>query len=117
MANAPSAGSWDRRSTFNLYELVQSWWRHRVSFLVSVGITLAALALYYFTFLGERPTPIFAFLQRLEFNSLDTRFRYRPATASPIGQSPIRAMAMASTATCWASCTVSPSATFGLTSR
>src|SRR5262249_52526389 len=84
MAKAPPAGSWDRRSAFNLYELAQSWWRHRVSFLVSIGITLAALTLYYFTFLGERPTPIFAFLQRLEFNALDTRFRYRPASASPV---------------------------------
>jgi adenylate cyclase len=84
MATAPSGGFWQRRSFFNLYELLQSWWRQRVSFLISVGITLAALALYYITFLGERPTPIFVFLQRLEFNSLDTRFRYRPANASPV---------------------------------
>jgi adenylate cyclase len=84
MATAPSGRFWQRRSFFNLYELLQSWWRHRVSFLISVGITLAALALYYVTFLGERPTPIFVFLQRLEFDSLDTRFRYRPASASPV---------------------------------
>jgi adenylate cyclase len=84
MATAPSGGFWQRRSVFNLYELLQSWWRHRVSFLVSVGITLASLTLYYVTFLGERPTPIFVFLQRLEFNSLDTRFRYRPASATPV---------------------------------
>ncbi|HXT77682.1 MAG TPA: adenylate/guanylate cyclase domain-containing protein [Candidatus Eisenbacteria bacterium] len=84
MASAPSGGLWQRRGLFGVYELLQSWWRHRVSFLVSVGITVAALALYYFTFLGERPTPIFSFLQRLEFNSLDTRFRYRPAAATPV---------------------------------
>jgi adenylate cyclase len=84
MASALSGGLWQRRGVFSVYELLQSWWRHRVSFLVSVGITLAALALYYFTFLGERPTPIFSFLQRLEFNSLDTRFRYRPASATPV---------------------------------
>jgi adenylate cyclase len=84
MATAPSGRFWQRRSVFNLYELLQSWWRHRVSFLISVGITLAALALYYVTFLGERPTPIFVFLERLEFNSLDTRFRYRPASATPV---------------------------------
>jgi len=84
MSTAPSGRFWQRRTFFNLYELLQSWWRHRVSFLISVGITLAALALYYVTFLGERPTPIFVFLQRLEFNSLDTRFRYRPASASPV---------------------------------
>src|SRR5262249_7756459 len=84
MATASSGSAWQRRSAFNVYELLQSWWRHRVSFLVSIGITAAALALYYFTFLGERPTPIFSFLQRLEFNSLDTRFRYRPASATPV---------------------------------
>jgi adenylate cyclase len=84
MATAPSEGFWQRRGVLNAYELLQSWWRHRVSFLISVAITLAALALYYFTFLGERPTPIFSFLQRLEFNSLDTRFRYRPAAVTPV---------------------------------
>jgi adenylate cyclase len=84
MATAPSGGFWQRRGVFNLYELLQSWWRHRVSFLISVGITLAGISLYYFTFLGERPTPIFNFLQRLEYDSLDTRFRYRPRSATPI---------------------------------
>jgi adenylate cyclase len=83
MATAPSGGFWQRRSVFNVYELLQSWWRHRVSFLISIGVTLAALGVYFLTFLGERPTPIFAFLQRLEFNALDTRFRYRPAKATP----------------------------------
>jgi adenylate cyclase len=76
---APSDAWWQRRGLFGLYELLQSWWRHRVSFAISLGITLAALTVYYFTFLGERPTPIFVFLQRLEFDSLDTRFRSRPA--------------------------------------
>ena len=80
---APSEGFWQRRGALGLYELLQSWWRHRVSFLISVAITLAALTLYYFTFFGERTTPIFAFLQRFEYNSLDTRFRYRPASATP----------------------------------
>src|SRR2546430_12201540 len=75
---APSAGFWQRRGLFGLYELLQSWWRHRVSFVISVFVTFLALALYYFTFVGERPTPIFNFVQRLEFASLDTRFRYRP---------------------------------------
>ncbi|PYT70566.1 MAG: hypothetical protein DMG39_15540 [Acidobacteria bacterium] len=74
----PSAGLWERRGSFGLYELLQSWWRHRVSFVISVFVTFLALALYYFTFVGERPTPIFNFVQRLEFASLDTRFRYRP---------------------------------------
>ena len=81
---APSDGFWQRRSLFSLYELLQSWWRHRVSFLISVAITFGALTLYYFTFFGERPTPFFQFLQRLEYNSLDTRFRSRPVSATPI---------------------------------
>ncbi|HTT31981.1 MAG TPA: CHASE2 domain-containing protein [Methylomirabilota bacterium] len=80
---APSDGFWQRRGLFSLYELLQSWWRHRVSFLISIAITFAALALYYLTFFGERPTPFFQFLQRLEFNSLDTRFRSRPVGATP----------------------------------
>jgi len=75
---APSAGFWQRRGAFGLYELLQSWWRHRVSFLLSLSITLFALLLYVLTFVGERPTPIFEFVQRLELATLDTRFRYRP---------------------------------------
>src|SRR5260370_1344762 len=39
--------------------------------------------LYYFTFFGEKTTPIFAFLQRFQSHSLDTCFRYRPANAPP----------------------------------
>jgi adenylate cyclase len=76
---APSGGWWQRPGLFGLYELLQSWWRHRVSFVISLVTTLAALTIYFFTFLGERPTPIFVFLQRLEYDSLDTRFRYRPS--------------------------------------
>src|SRR6266849_1048643 len=79
---APSEGFWQRRGALGLYELILTWWRHRVSFLISVAITLGALTLYYFTFFGEKTTPIFAFLQRFEYNSLDTRFRYRPANAN-----------------------------------
>jgi len=75
---APSEGFWQRRGTLGLYELLHSWWRHRVSFLLSLSITFLALVLYLFTFVGERPTPIFEFVQRLELATLDTRFRYRP---------------------------------------
>src|ERR1700747_1466757 len=81
---APSAGFWERRGLFGLYELLQSWWRHRISFVISVLATLLALGLYYFTFVGERSTPIFNFIQRLEFASLDTRFRYRPRDITPV---------------------------------
>ena len=75
---APSESFWQRRGLFGLYELLQTWWRHRASFLLSLCITLSALVLYIFTFVGERPTPIFEFVQRLELATLDTRFRYRP---------------------------------------
>ncbi|MGC1418452.1 MAG: adenylate/guanylate cyclase domain-containing protein [Candidatus Acidiferrum sp.] len=80
---APSGAWWQGRGGFGLYELLQSWWRHRVSFIISLVITFLALGIYYVTFLGERSTPIFVFLQRLEYDSLDTRFRYRPADATP----------------------------------
>jgi len=80
---APSGGWWQRGGFF-LYELLESWWRHRASFLISLSVTAAALTLYYFTFLGERSTPIFEFLQRLEYDSLDTRFRYRPESAMDV---------------------------------
>jgi len=79
---APSERFWQRRGVFGLYELLQSWWRHRASFLLSVVITFGSLTLYYFTFFGEHPTPIFQFLQRLEYNTLDTRFRSRPRSAT-----------------------------------
>jgi adenylate cyclase len=84
-ANPPSNRQrWLRRFGFALYTLFLSWWRHRVSFLISVAVTVAALSLYYFTFLGDRTTPIFEFLKRLEYDALDTRFRSRPSDSTPI---------------------------------
>jgi adenylate cyclase len=62
-----------------ILDVFRTWWRHKVSFAISVSITVAALAFYFFTFLGERPTPLFESLQRFELNTLDTRFRYRAA--------------------------------------
>jgi adenylate cyclase len=79
---APSARFWQRRGFFGLYELLQTWWRHRVSFVISLVVTFSALTLYYFTFFGEKSTPLFAFLQRFEYNALDTRFRYRSPRAT-----------------------------------
>lgn len=75
---APSGGWWQRRGLFGLYELLQSWWRHRVSFVLSLGITIAALTAYYLVFLQEKRSPISELAQRLELDTLDTRFRYRP---------------------------------------
>lgn len=62
--------------------LLRSWWQHRVSFAISLGVTAGALTIYILTFVGERPTPVFDFIQRIELGSLDTRFRYRPARYS-----------------------------------
>lgn len=76
---APSVGFWQRRGFVGLYELLQSWWRHRISFLLSLSITLFALSIYYLVFLQEKRTPLSELAQRLELDTLDTRFRYRPA--------------------------------------
>ncbi|HME12001.1 MAG TPA: adenylate/guanylate cyclase domain-containing protein [Candidatus Acidoferrum sp.] len=81
---APSEKNRLARAALRFIELLESWWQHRVSFLISLVITLAALTLYYFTFFGEHPTPILDFLKRFEYDSLDTRYRYRPPTATPI---------------------------------
>jgi len=75
---APSGGWWQRRAGFGLYELLQSWWRHRVSFVLSLGITVASLTVYYLVFLQEKRTPISELFERLELDTLDTRFRYLP---------------------------------------
>jgi adenylate cyclase len=74
LQEASQGGGW-----FRLRSLLADWWQHRVSFFISLGITLAALSIYFFTFLGDRNTPLFDFLKRFEYSTLDTRFRYRPA--------------------------------------
>src|SRR5882672_6140188 len=82
---ADSTPKWSQgRSGFGVYELLLSWWQHRASFLISLAITVSGFALYFFTFFGESPTPIFNFLQRLEYSSLDTRFRYRSPASTPV---------------------------------
>lgn len=75
---APSGGWWQRRGGFGLYELLQSWWQHRVSFVLSLCITIASLSVYYLVFLQEKRTPISELFERLELDTLDTRFRYVP---------------------------------------
>ena len=39
---APSEGFCQRRGLLTLYELLQTWWRHRVSFLLCLVITISA---------------------------------------------------------------------------
>ncbi|MGB6430807.1 MAG: adenylate/guanylate cyclase domain-containing protein [Candidatus Acidiferrales bacterium] len=45
---------------------------------ISLGLMIAALGIYLVAFVGERPTPTFDFIHRLELDALDTRFRLRP---------------------------------------
>ncbi len=61
----------------SIARLLRSWWSHKVSFAISLMLTASAALIYLFTFVGERPTPLFEFIQRLELSALDTRFRYR----------------------------------------
>src|SRR6202162_1825383 len=82
MADSPEGGLQNRKA-FRLRALLSSWWDHRASFRISVGITLATLLVYIFTFVGDRNTPLFDFLKRFEYSTLYTRFRYRPARYTP----------------------------------
>jgi adenylate cyclase len=60
-------------------EWLRAWWRRRVPFAISVGLTAFALTIYINTFVGDRPTALFSFISRLELNALDLRFRLRPS--------------------------------------
>ncbi|HTD21317.1 MAG TPA: CHASE2 domain-containing protein [Terriglobales bacterium] len=57
--------------------VLRAWRRHKGSLTISLGVTLAALLVYVATFTALRPTPLFEFINRLELNTLDTRFRLR----------------------------------------
>jgi adenylate cyclase len=81
---ADSSGGKQRPGGFaGFIELLEAWWQHRVSFLISLVITLTALGLYVFTYIGEHPSPLLVFMERLELDALDTRFRLRPAKYTP----------------------------------
>ncbi len=55
----------------------RAWWQHRGSLAISLAVTIFALVIYFAAFVGERPTPVFDAIVRLELNSLDYRFRVR----------------------------------------
>src|SRR5260221_10914343 len=82
MPNAPEGGH-QHGSMYRFRELLATWWHHRAVFLISVAITVVSLGVYIFTFMGDRNTPLFDFLKRFEYSTLDTRFRYRPAKYTP----------------------------------
>ena len=67
-----------RRTFPALRALLRARWRRRVPFLISLGLTVFALFIYSYTFFGDRPTAIFAFINRLELDALDFRFRILP---------------------------------------
>src|ERR1700722_8188411 len=73
-----STGSESRRALQLPREWLRAWWRRRVPFAISVGLTVFALTIYAYTFIGDRPTAVFSFINRLELNALDLRFRLRP---------------------------------------
>ena len=62
-------------------KLVREWWVHRGSLGISLLVMLFALAVYYTTFVGERPMPVFDSIYRLELNTLDVRFQFRGRVA------------------------------------
>jgi adenylate cyclase len=67
-----------RRTFRALSALLRAWWRRRVPFLISLSLTAFALFIYSYTFIGDQPTAIFSFINRLELDALDFRFRVRP---------------------------------------
>ncbi len=71
-------GSESRRALQLPREWVRAWWQRRVPFAISIGLTAFALTIYTYTFIGDRPTAVFSFVNRLELNALDLRFRLRP---------------------------------------
>jgi adenylate cyclase len=58
-------------------KLLREWWGHRGSLGISLVVMLFAMCVYFSTFLGERPMPIFDSIYRLELNMLDVRFQLR----------------------------------------
>ena len=68
------------RARQQIVTILRQWWRHKGSLAISLIVTLAALTIYAATFLGERPTPLFDSIYRLELSSLDYRFQVRGRT-------------------------------------
>jgi adenylate cyclase len=77
MPGIPKAGK-SPQAVRVLREWLQAWWYRRVPFAISVGLTAFALFIYFYTFVGDRPTALFSFINRLELDALDLRFRVRP---------------------------------------
>ncbi|MGB6357230.1 MAG: CHASE2 domain-containing protein, partial [Candidatus Acidiferrales bacterium] len=65
------------RKTPSFFGVIPAWWKHKGSLAISLAVTAFAFYVYFAAFIGERPTPTFDFVSRLELNSLDTRFLFR----------------------------------------
>jgi len=74
----PKSVGKSRRGLRGLRGWLQAWWHRRVPFTISLGLTVFALFIYSYTFIGDRPTAVFSFVNRLELDALDLRFRIRP---------------------------------------
>jgi adenylate cyclase len=81
MPNSASGGDNPKPASAGRLAL-RALWGRRLPLTISFALTFAALAVYLLTFVGEKPTPIFEFINRLELDALDTRFRIRPARYS-----------------------------------
>ena len=68
------------RAGLKIVKILRRWWSHKGSLAVSLIVTVTALVVYYVTFLGERPMPLFDSIYRLELSSLDYRFQVRGRT-------------------------------------
>jgi adenylate cyclase len=77
MHGIPKDGE-SRRALRVLHDWLRAWWHRRVPFAISLVLTALALFLYSYTFIGDRPTAVFSFINRLELDALDFRFRIRP---------------------------------------
>src|SRR5579862_588700 len=73
-----STGGESKRALQVPREWFRDWWERRVPFAISIGLTAFALTIYVYTFIGDRPTAVFSFINRLELDALDLRFRLRP---------------------------------------
>jgi adenylate cyclase len=73
-----STGGESRRALQVPREWFRAWWQRRVPFAISLGLTVFALSIYWYTFVWDRPTAVFSFINRLELDALDLRFRLRP---------------------------------------
>ena len=74
----PATGSKSSRALQTPREWLRAWWQRRVPFAISLGLTAFALFIYRNTFVADQPTAVFSFINRLELDALDLRFRLRP---------------------------------------